>query len=78
MRRLIVTFGLVLAILVPAAPASAKSFSLPEATIRVEVGRDGAVTVTEHLTYSFDGSFAGPPARYAYGAIPLPWRASPS
>ncbi|MEX1357540.1 MAG: DUF2207 domain-containing protein, partial [Gaiellaceae bacterium] len=55
-----------MAALVVAAPAQAKSFALPEAEVSVFVEGDGAVSVTERITYEFDGDFSG-----AYRDIPL-------
>ncbi len=39
--------------------AQAKSFSLPQAQVTILVDRDGALHVTEELTYTFSGSFSG-------------------
>jgi uncharacterized membrane protein len=36
---------------------SAKEYSIPEIQIEVQVNTDGTVTVTEHRTYVFDGSY---------------------
>lgn len=47
-------------------PALAESFSLPAAEVTLVVNDDGSVTVTERLTYRFDGSFSG-----AFREIPL-------
>src|SRR5690606_34997661 len=47
-------------------PTVAKSYTLPEATVDVRVESDGAVTVTERITYAFDGDFSG-----GYREIPL-------
>ncbi|MGH2752941.1 MAG: DUF2207 family protein, partial [Actinomycetota bacterium] len=67
MRRMLVTLALVGLALLPAAPARAqKSFSLPEASVDIKVTKSGAVKVTEHLTYSFFGSFSG-----GYREIPV-------
>ena len=49
-----------------AAQAQEKSFSLPNADVVVRVQEDGALRITEHLTYSFNGSFSG-----GYREIPL-------
>ncbi|MEA2517455.1 MAG: hypothetical protein QOG16_1293, partial [Actinomycetota bacterium] len=46
--------------------AFAKSFSLPTAKVVARVQPDGAVEVTESITYSFSGSFTG-----GYREIPL-------
>ena len=54
------------ALLLPTAPASAKSFSLPEADVTARVARDGAVAVRESITFEYDGAFTG-----AYREIPL-------
>ncbi|HVL65206.1 MAG TPA: DUF2207 domain-containing protein, partial [Actinomycetota bacterium] len=48
------------------APATAKSYTLPNAHIEVQVRNDGSIRVVEHLTYSFSGDFSG-----AYREIPL-------
>ncbi|MGH8927989.1 MAG: DUF2207 domain-containing protein [Acidimicrobiia bacterium] len=63
-RLLLVLVGLWL--LLPALPAHAQEFSLPRADVEVTVQPDGALAVTEHLTYDFDGSFTG-----GYREIPL-------
>jgi uncharacterized membrane protein len=52
--------------LATAAPASAKSFTLPDARIQVQVAPDGAVVVRETITFAYSGSFSG-----AYRDIPL-------
>ena len=44
----------------------AKSFSLPQASVAVAVEPDGSLSVEEHITFAFDGSFSG-----AYRDIPL-------
>ncbi|NQV07288.1 DUF2207 domain-containing protein, partial [bacterium] len=60
MRRLsILTAAVTLALIVPAAPAFAKSYDLPTAVIGVVVEADGSLSVTEQITFSFDGSFSG-------------------
>src|SRR6478609_1003129 len=46
--------------------AGAKSFSLPEASIAVQVTGNGSLLVDEHITYAFNGSFSG-----GYREIPL-------
>jgi uncharacterized membrane protein len=53
-------------VLAIAAPAWAKSFSLPHADVAIELADDGSVLVTEEITFSFDGSFSG-----AYRDIPI-------
>jgi hypothetical protein len=55
-----------LASLLIAAPAAAKSFNLTNADVEIVVEPDGSVSVTEHITYDFDGSFTG-----AWRDIPL-------
>src|SRR5687768_9650707 len=47
-----------LIVVLAAGPAHAKSFTLPEADVSVEILKDGSVRVTEHITYAFDGSFS--------------------
>ncbi|HEU4480462.1 MAG TPA: DUF2207 domain-containing protein, partial [Actinomycetota bacterium] len=66
MRRPLVTSFLLLLLLAafaslsaPSAIAQEKSFSLPHAEVDVKIGPDGAVHVTERLTYAFSGSFSG-------------------
>ena len=59
MRR---TFVVVVApLFVAATPGTAlsKEFTLPEAHVRVKVLPDGALRVTESITYSFSGHFEG-------------------
>ena len=55
-----------LAALVAAGPAQAKSFTLPEADVRVMVEGNGALDVTERITFAFSGDFSG-----AFRDIPL-------
>jgi uncharacterized membrane protein len=67
MRRGLATLVIAVAVL-SGAPASAqtKSFTLPETRIEIKVRSDGAVAITEHITYLFDGSFSG-----GYREVPL-------
>jgi hypothetical protein len=51
---------------VAAGEAAAKSFSLPQASVAIAVEPDGSLSVEEHITFAFDGSFSG-----AYRDIPL-------
>jgi hypothetical protein len=46
--------------------AEAKSFTLPQAQVAVQVATDGSVVVDELITYSFSGPFTG-----GYRDIPL-------
>ena len=62
----VVGVGVALALVGGAQPAAAESFALPDAMIEVRVETDGSVTVTEKITYDFDGSFSG-----GYREIPL-------
>jgi uncharacterized membrane protein len=66
-RRLLVgivaTFGLLLAL---APSAFAKSYTITNADVDLGLDQDGALLVTEHLTFDYDGSFVG-----AYRDIPL-------
>ena len=39
--------------------AGAKSFTLPQAAISVQVAKDGSLLVDEHITYAFSGPFSG-------------------
>src|SRR4051794_2750360 len=39
--------------------AGAKSYSLPQAAISVQVAKDGSLLVDEHITYAFSGPFSG-------------------
>jgi len=67
MRRTVATAVLSLvAVVLLAAPASAKSFSTPRAEVDVEVQPDGSLLVQEHITFDYNGSFTG-----AYRDIPL-------
>jgi len=36
----------------------AKEYSIPSATITVQINKDGSANVTEERRYSFDGSFS--------------------
>jgi hypothetical protein len=49
-----------------AGEATAKSFSLPQASVAIAVEPDGSLSLEEHITFAFDGSFSG-----AYRDIPL-------
>lgn len=49
-----------------ASVASAKSFGLPAAEVRVLVTDDGSLVVEEHITFAFSGSFSG-----AFREVPL-------
>jgi uncharacterized membrane protein len=51
---------------VAAGEAAAKSFSLPQASVAVAVEPDGSLSIEEHITFAFDGSFSG-----AYRDVPL-------
>ena len=55
-----------LAALATAGTAGAKSFTLPQAAISVQVAKDGSLLVDEHITYAFSGPFSG-----GYRDIPL-------
>ena len=55
-----------LAALVAAGTAGAKSFSLPTADVVVQVARDGGLIVDENIQFAFDGDFSG-----AFREIPL-------
>ena len=55
-----------LAALAVAGVAEAKSFSLPQADVAVEVRQDGSLVVDELITYAFSGPFSG-----GYREIPL-------
>jgi hypothetical protein len=56
-----------LAAALAAAPAGlAKSFTLPQADVTVQLERDGSVAVDERITFDFAGAFSG-----AFREIPL-------
>ena len=59
MRRLAGVAAAVALFALQAAPAQAKSFHIAGADVAIEVQSDGAVVVTENLTFDFDGSFSG-------------------
>lgn len=61
-----VVAALVVAWLALSSPALAKEYSLPRADVIAVVTADGALRVTEDLTYAFAGSFSG-----GYREIPL-------
>ena len=66
MKRLL-RLGMIAGLIaLPVLPASAKSFHLSAADVRVEIELDGALLVTEDITFDFSGSFSG-----AYRDIPL-------
>ena len=50
----------------PAAPAGAKSYTLPAADVVVRVQRDGSLLVEETIAFAFSGSFSG-----AFRELPL-------
>ena len=66
MARGLVALAAALLLLVPAAPASAKSFTLPQADVTVRVASDGGINVREEITFDFFGPFSG-----GYRDIPL-------
>ncbi|MDZ7805612.1 MAG: DUF2207 domain-containing protein [Gracilimonas sp.] len=47
----------VIGVLLPFSNLSAKDYSIPDIRIDVQVNADGTVTVTEHRTYVYDGSY---------------------
>ena len=66
-RRLFIVGGILVALaalVVP--PAFAKDYHISAARVEVEVGPDGTVEVTEHISFDFNGSFEG-----AYRDIPI-------
>jgi hypothetical protein len=66
-RRLLVAFALTLGLLLALAPSAfAKSYDITNADVDLSLAPDGALLVTEHLTFNYDGSFEG-----AYRDIPL-------
>ncbi|MEA2460365.1 MAG: hypothetical protein QOH90_542, partial [Actinomycetota bacterium] len=66
MKKFVSVACLALVLCLQATPALAKSFSLPQASIDVQVDQHGGIHVTERLTYEFDGDFSG-----GYREIPL-------
>ena len=66
-RRLLVTLAAALGLFLALAPsAMAKSYDITNANVDLSLAPDGALLVTEHLTFNYDGSFEG-----AYRDIPL-------
>ena len=66
-RRPFIVGGILVALaalVVP--PAFAKDYHISAARVEVEVGPDGTVEVTEHISFDFNGSFEG-----AYRDIPI-------
>ena len=59
MRRLVRLLAAVTLVVMPALPALAKSYHIAGADVTVLVEPDGAILVTERLTFDFDGSFSG-------------------
>jgi uncharacterized membrane protein len=49
-----------------AGAAEAKSYTLPQADVSVQIATNGALLLDEHIEYSFDGPFSG-----GYREIPL-------
>ena len=66
MRRVARALIVVALVFAPALAASAKSFWLTDAEIRIVVNDDGSLSVTERVTFDFSGDFSG-----AYRDIPL-------
>ena len=66
LRRLARGLIVLLLVAVPATAAMAKSFWMSNPDVDIVIQDDGALFVTETLTYDFDGDFAG-----AYRDIPL-------
>lgn len=48
---------LLMGIIFPHSDISAKDYSIPEIQVDVQINADGTVTITEHRTYVYDGSF---------------------
>src|SRR5687767_11583268 len=65
-RAVLVLAGALLAVPSFGSVAHAKEYTLPEASIVARVTPDGALKITERLTYTFTGPFSG-----AYRSIPL-------
>jgi Predicted membrane protein (DUF2207) N-terminal domain len=65
-RALITTAAVAAVVLLAAPPAEAKEYTLPATTVTARVLPNGAVAVTERITFSFFGSFTG-----AYRDIPI-------
>ncbi len=66
-RRLVVAFVAALGLLLALAPSAlAKSYDITDANVELSLAPDGALLVTEHLRFNFDGSFEG-----AYRDVPL-------
>src|SRR5688500_17122025 len=58
--RAALAFGVVcLSVLAFTPTASAKTYTLPQAGVDVRVQRDGSVSITEQITFDYDGSFEG-------------------
>ena len=58
-RRAAVLAAALLCVLALAPTASAQSFTLPAADVRVQVEPDGSLRVVERITYAFVGDFTG-------------------
>jgi hypothetical protein len=66
-RRLLVAIVAAVGLLLALAPSAfAKSYDITNADVDLSLAPDGALLVTEHLTFNYDGSFEG-----AYRDIPL-------
>ncbi|MGH2684992.1 MAG: DUF2207 family protein, partial [Actinomycetota bacterium] len=57
MKRALLFVAVVVAVLAIAAPASAKSFTIPRLEVEAELHPDGSMDVVERFTYDFDGVF---------------------
>lgn len=44
-------------VLLPLSSISAKNYSIPEIHVDVQINTDGTITITEHRTYVYDGSY---------------------
>ena len=44
-------------VFLPLSDISAKEYSIPEIQVDVQINADGTITITEHRTYVYDGSY---------------------
>lgn len=48
---------LLIGVFLPLSDISAKEYSIPEIQVDVQINADGTITITEHRTYVYDGSY---------------------
>ncbi|REL24321.1 DUF2207 domain-containing protein [Rhodohalobacter sp. SW132] len=63
MKRITTLLALIL--LIASAPAAGSNYDIPEVSVNIQIHENGTATISEHLTYRFDGSFSWAEANIA-------------